>query len=47
MDPKKQAEIKWQASILAEIRDSKAEVLPRHGHVVMAPNGRLAHLPGI
>ena len=47
MDAKTQDEIKWQASVLAEIRDSTAEVKPRHGHVVVAPTGRLAHLPGI
>lgn len=47
MDAKTQDEIKWQADVLAQIRDSKAAAPTRHGHVVMAPTGRLAHLPGI
>ena len=46
MDPKTQDEIMWQASVLAEIRDTKAAA-PIHRHIVMRPGGRLAHLPGI
>ena len=46
MDAKTQDEIVWQASDLAEIRDSKAAA-PTHRHVVMQPTGRLAHLPSV
>ena len=46
MDTKRQDEIVWQSSILAEIRDSKAAA-PTHRHVVMQPNGRLYLMPSI